>query len=77
MIPNLEAISALYKAFYDIDAYPVILDKEIMNGSDDYLLIIDNLSTTYKVFSFLFLDNSISRYRRKVDTRTFVEIGKC
>ena len=49
MIPNLEATSALYKAFYDIDAYPIILDREIMNGVDDYLLVLDNLSTTYKV----------------------------
>lgn len=48
MIPNLEAISALYKAFYDIDAYPIILDKELMQ-IDDYLLVVDNLSTTYKV----------------------------
>lgn len=77
MIPNLEAISALYKAFYDIDAYPVILDKEIMNGSDDYLLIIDNLSTTYKVIPFLFLDNSIGGYWRKIDSRNFIEIVKC
>ena len=49
MIPNLEATSALYKAFYDIDAYPIILDREIMNGVDDYILVLDNLSTTYKV----------------------------
>lgn len=49
MIPNLEAISALYKAFYDIDAYPVILDRSIMTDVSDYLLVMDNLSPTYKV----------------------------
>jgi hypothetical protein len=52
MIPNLEAISALYKAFYDIDAYPVTLDRSIMTDVSDYLLVMDNLSTTYKVFIF-------------------------
>ncbi|CAD8106348.1 unnamed protein product [Paramecium primaurelia] len=61
MIPNLEAISALYKAFYDIDAYPVILDKEIMNGSDDYLLILDNLSTTYKTIVLVDIEEKLTQ----------------
>lgn len=52
MIPNLEAVSALYKAFYDIDAYPIILDKSIMTEVADYVLVLDNLCTTYKVFYF-------------------------
>lgn len=50
MIPNLEAISALYKAFYDIDAYPIVLNRNIMPNVSDYMLVIDNLSSTYKVF---------------------------
>lgn len=50
MIPNLEAISALYKAFYDVDAYPIILDRNIMTDVSDYVLVMDNLSPTYKVF---------------------------
>lgn len=49
MIPNLEAISALYKAFYDVDAYPIILDRHIMTDVSDYVLVMDNLSPTYKV----------------------------
>jgi malic enzyme len=52
MIPNLEAVSALYKAFYDIDAYPIILDRSIMTEVADYVLVIDNLCTTYKVIFF-------------------------
>lgn len=53
VIPNLEAASALYKQFYNIDAYPIVLDRKIMNGVEDFLLLFDNLSPAYRVIIFI------------------------
>ncbi|CAD8124597.1 unnamed protein product [Paramecium sonneborni] len=60
MIPNLEAISALYKAFYDVDAYPIILDRHIMTDVSDYLLVMDNLSTTYKTIVLIDIEDTLA-----------------
>lgn len=60
MIPNLEIISALYKAFYDVDAYPILLDKNLLNCADDYLYVIDNLSATYKTIVLLDVSEKIT-----------------
>jgi malate dehydrogenase (oxaloacetate-decarboxylating) len=49
LIPKLESQAALFKFFYNIDAFPFILDWNLCKTDDDILLIIENLATTYKV----------------------------
>ncbi|CAD8092608.1 unnamed protein product [Paramecium primaurelia] len=60
IIPNLEAISALYKAFYDINAYPIVLNRNIMPDISDYMLVIDNLSPTYKTIVLIDIEKSLA-----------------
>ena len=49
LIPNLEFQSALYKLFYDLDAYPIILNSKKLDSVEKVISVIDNLSPVYKV----------------------------
>jgi hypothetical protein len=54
LIPNLEFESALYKLFYDLDAYPIILNSKKLDSVEKVISVIDNLSPVYKVTKYFF-----------------------
>lgn len=57
LIPKLEAYSAFFKFFYNIDAYPLILDSKLCLNEDDILMAIENLAPVYKVIVLKHFDH--------------------
>lgn len=64
-IPILESTSALFKSLFNLDAYPLALNRKLVTSIDDYILIADNLSPTYKVHKIIIkIDHRASRCRK-------------